>query len=187
MRRFRVAGLFESGMYEFDRGLALVNLADAALLFRSGAGVTGLRLAFVDPLRAPALVRDRGALPRRPRLLRQRLDRGPCQLLPLDRDHQIDDVPHPADDRRGRRLQHRRDAGHDREGEADRHRDPAHPRGRPAQRAAHLRDPGRAHRPGRHAAAAPPWARCWRTTCSAWSRASSTCSARSFSMRGSTT
>jgi lipoprotein-releasing system permease protein len=57
MRRFRVVGLFESGMYEFDRGLALVNLADAALLFRSGAGVTGLRLAFVDPLRAPALVR----------------------------------------------------------------------------------------------------------------------------------
>ena len=30
MRRFRVAGIFESGMYEFDRGLALVNMADAA-------------------------------------------------------------------------------------------------------------------------------------------------------------
>ena len=27
MRRFRVVGLFESGMYEFDRGLALVDLA----------------------------------------------------------------------------------------------------------------------------------------------------------------
>jgi lipoprotein-releasing system permease protein len=58
MRRFRVVGLFESGMYEFDRGLALVNMADAALLFRTGAGVTGLRLAFDDPLRAPALVRE---------------------------------------------------------------------------------------------------------------------------------
>jgi lipoprotein-releasing system permease protein len=58
MRRFRVVGLFESGMYEFDRGLALVNMADAGLLFRSGAAVTGLRLAFVDPLRAPALVRE---------------------------------------------------------------------------------------------------------------------------------
>jgi len=57
MRRFRVVGLFESGMYEFDRGLALVNMADAARLFRSGTGVTGLRLAFIDPLRAPTLVR----------------------------------------------------------------------------------------------------------------------------------
>ena len=57
MRRFRVAGLFNSGMYEFDRGLALVHLTDAARLFRSGEGVTGLRLAFDDPLRAPALVR----------------------------------------------------------------------------------------------------------------------------------
>ncbi|HUA88322.1 MAG TPA: lipoprotein-releasing ABC transporter permease subunit [Steroidobacteraceae bacterium] len=57
MRRFRVAGIFESGMYEFDRGLALVSMADAALLFRTGAGVTGLRLHFSDPLRAPQLVK----------------------------------------------------------------------------------------------------------------------------------
>ena len=57
MRRFKVVGLFQSGMYEFDRGLALVHMADAALLFRTGAGVTGLRLAFNDPLRAPSLVR----------------------------------------------------------------------------------------------------------------------------------
>lgn len=57
MRRFTVVGLFRSGMYEFDRGLALTHMADAARLFRSGAGVTGLRLAFDDPLRAPALVR----------------------------------------------------------------------------------------------------------------------------------
>jgi lipoprotein-releasing system permease protein len=57
MRRFRVVGLFESGMYEFDRGLALVHLEDAARLFRLGSAVTGLRLAFTDPLRAPLLVR----------------------------------------------------------------------------------------------------------------------------------
>ncbi len=57
MRRFTVVGLFRSGMYEFDRGLALTHMADAARLFRSGAGITGLRLAFDDPLRAPALVR----------------------------------------------------------------------------------------------------------------------------------
>jgi lipoprotein-releasing system permease protein len=58
MRRFRVLGVFSSGMYEFDRGLALTNLEDAARLFRVAGGVTGLRLAFSDPLRAPILVRQ---------------------------------------------------------------------------------------------------------------------------------
>lgn len=55
MRRFRVVGIFTSGMYEFDRGLALANMADAARLFRLGDNVTGLRLALTDPLRAPEL------------------------------------------------------------------------------------------------------------------------------------
>jgi lipoprotein-releasing system permease protein len=58
MRRFKVVGVFNSGMYEFDRGLALVHMADAARLFRTGEGVTGLRLAFTDPLQAPSLVRS---------------------------------------------------------------------------------------------------------------------------------
>jgi len=53
MRRFRVVGIFSSGMYEFDRGLALTNMADAARLFRLGDKVTGLRLALTEPLRAP--------------------------------------------------------------------------------------------------------------------------------------
>jgi lipoprotein-releasing system permease protein len=58
MRRFHVVGLFKSGMYEFDRGLALVRLEDAARLFHESGGVSGLRLAFNDPLRAPTLVRE---------------------------------------------------------------------------------------------------------------------------------
>jgi lipoprotein-releasing system permease protein len=53
MRRFHVVGIFSSGMYEFDRGLALIEMSDAARLFRLGDGVTGLRLALTDPLRAP--------------------------------------------------------------------------------------------------------------------------------------
>jgi len=53
MRRFQVVGIFSSGMYEFDRGLALTHMADAARLFRLGDDVTGLRLALADPLRAP--------------------------------------------------------------------------------------------------------------------------------------
>lgn len=44
MRRFTVTGIFEVGMYEYDRGVALIHLADAEKLFRTGQGVTGVRL-----------------------------------------------------------------------------------------------------------------------------------------------
>jgi lipoprotein-releasing system permease protein len=57
-RTFHVVGLFESGMYEFDRSLALVHMADAAKLYRLGDRATGVRLALADPLRAPSLVRQ---------------------------------------------------------------------------------------------------------------------------------
>jgi lipoprotein-releasing system permease protein len=57
MRRFTVSGIFESGMYEFDRGLAIIHMRDAAKLYRLGDGVTGLRLALDDPFQAPQLVR----------------------------------------------------------------------------------------------------------------------------------
>jgi lipoprotein-releasing system permease protein len=56
MRRFLVTGIFQSGMYEFDRGLALVHMADAAKLYRLGDRVTGVRLALQDPLKAPTTV-----------------------------------------------------------------------------------------------------------------------------------
>ncbi len=56
MRRFTVAGVFDAGMYEFDRGLALVNLSDGQKLFRLGDAVTGLRYALEDPYAAPATI-----------------------------------------------------------------------------------------------------------------------------------
>jgi len=58
MRRFTVSGIFSSGMYEFDRGLALVNLQDAARLYRTGDRVTGLRLELDDAFAAPRIVRE---------------------------------------------------------------------------------------------------------------------------------
>ncbi|NDE00763.1 MAG: lipoprotein-releasing ABC transporter permease subunit [Gammaproteobacteria bacterium] len=58
MRRLTVAGTFDSGMYEFDRGLVLLNLRDASRLYRMGEEVSGLRLALNDPLQAPQMVRD---------------------------------------------------------------------------------------------------------------------------------
>jgi lipoprotein-releasing system permease protein len=58
MRRFTITGIFKSGMYEYDRALALVEIHDAARIYRMGDNVTGLRLAIRDPFRAPSVVRD---------------------------------------------------------------------------------------------------------------------------------
>ncbi len=51
-RRLHVAGTFEAGMFEYDRGLIYVHLEDAALLYRTGGEATGLRLAVADIFRA---------------------------------------------------------------------------------------------------------------------------------------
>jgi lipoprotein-releasing system permease protein len=56
MRRFLVTGIFQSGMYEFDRGLALIHICDAAKLYKLGDRVSGIRLALQDPLQAPTAV-----------------------------------------------------------------------------------------------------------------------------------
>jgi lipoprotein-releasing system permease protein len=57
LRRFEVAGIFEAGMFEFDRGQAFIHLDDAARLWRSGERVTGLRLALQDMFLAPEVSR----------------------------------------------------------------------------------------------------------------------------------
>jgi lipoprotein-releasing system permease protein len=57
IKSFRVVGLFEIGMYEFDSGLALIHLADAQKLYRID-GVSGVRLKLGDLFAAPAVARD---------------------------------------------------------------------------------------------------------------------------------
>jgi len=58
MRRFRVSGLFHSGMYEFDSALALAALPDVARVYRMHDNISGLRLALHDPFAAPRVVRE---------------------------------------------------------------------------------------------------------------------------------
>ena len=58
MRRFKVVGLFEVGMYEYDRGYAFVHVEDAAKLFREGDGVTGVRLKLDDLFKAWRVAQD---------------------------------------------------------------------------------------------------------------------------------
>jgi lipoprotein-releasing system permease protein len=58
LRRFTVVGIFEVGMYEYDRGVALVHMADAARLFQMDDRVTGLRLKLDDIFIAPEVSRS---------------------------------------------------------------------------------------------------------------------------------
>jgi lipoprotein-releasing system permease protein len=57
-RRFTVSGIFRVGMYEFDRRLAFIHLADAQKLFRKDDDVSGIRLAVTDIFDAPRIVRE---------------------------------------------------------------------------------------------------------------------------------
>ena len=57
LRRFTVVGIFEVGMYEYDRNMAIIHLADAAKLFRLGDAVSGLRLKLDDIFNAPRISR----------------------------------------------------------------------------------------------------------------------------------
>lgn len=57
-RRFTVSGVFRVGMYEFDRGLVVVHLADAQALLRMDDTVTGVRLKLNDMFEAPRVARE---------------------------------------------------------------------------------------------------------------------------------
>ncbi len=60
-RRFTVSGVFRVGMYEFDRGLVLIHIADAQALYRMGEGVTGVRIKLHDMFAAPQVSRELAA------------------------------------------------------------------------------------------------------------------------------
>ncbi|HZV99848.1 MAG TPA: lipoprotein-releasing ABC transporter permease subunit [Methylophilaceae bacterium] len=53
LKQFRVVGLFQVGMYEYDAGLALIHMQDAAKLYRMADTVSGLRLKLDDLFLAP--------------------------------------------------------------------------------------------------------------------------------------
>ena len=57
LRRFTVVGVFDVGMYEYDRTVALVHIEDAARLLQMDDSVTGVRLKLDDVFNAPAVSR----------------------------------------------------------------------------------------------------------------------------------
>ena len=58
LRRFTVVGIFSVGMYEYDRGVALINMQDAQRLFHLGSRVTGVRIRLDNMFLAPQVSRE---------------------------------------------------------------------------------------------------------------------------------
>jgi len=55
LKRFTVVGLFQVGMYEYDRNMVLIHMDDASKLFRLDGAVSGLRLKLDDLFNAPQI------------------------------------------------------------------------------------------------------------------------------------
>ncbi len=58
LKRFTVSGLFEVGMGEYDSGIGIVHITDAAKLARLGDSVTGVRLKVEDLFEAQEISRE---------------------------------------------------------------------------------------------------------------------------------
>ncbi|KPJ54508.1 hypothetical protein AMJ39_00155 [candidate division TA06 bacterium DG_24] len=57
LKKFRVAGVFDAGMYEYNASLAYISLESAQDIFDMGDRVTGLEVKLDDIYRAPAVAR----------------------------------------------------------------------------------------------------------------------------------
>jgi lipoprotein-releasing system permease protein len=57
LKQFTVVGLFQIGMQEYDSGLALIHIDDAAKLYRMENKVSGVRLKLDDLFNAPAVAK----------------------------------------------------------------------------------------------------------------------------------
>lgn len=58
LKRFTVVGVFEAGMHQFDRSMAIMHIQDAQKLFSMGKNVEGLRLKLDDMFSAYKVTRE---------------------------------------------------------------------------------------------------------------------------------
>jgi len=58
LKQFTVSGIFEVGMFEYDSGLALIDIEDAQKLYGMGDAVSGVRLKLEDLFRSREVARD---------------------------------------------------------------------------------------------------------------------------------
>jgi lipoprotein-releasing system permease protein len=58
MKQFRIAAVFEIGMFEYDANLAIMSLASAQEFYRYGDAVSGIELKLTDPYEAQEVRKD---------------------------------------------------------------------------------------------------------------------------------
>jgi lipoprotein-releasing system permease protein len=58
LKQFTVVGIFEVGMFEYDNGLVLMHVADAAKLLRISDAVSGIRVKVNELFAAPRIARE---------------------------------------------------------------------------------------------------------------------------------
>ena len=58
IRTFAVAGIFQSGMYEYDSSLAYIDLAEAQKFFNMNGSVTGVEIKVTDVFRADEIAKS---------------------------------------------------------------------------------------------------------------------------------
>jgi len=58
LKQFRVVGIFHADHFEYDSGLALINVADAQRLYQLGDRVSGVRLKLADLLQSRTVARE---------------------------------------------------------------------------------------------------------------------------------
>jgi len=58
LRRFKVVGVFEVGMHQFDSAMSYMHIDDASKLFGFKGSVNGVRLKLTDLFEAPAITRQ---------------------------------------------------------------------------------------------------------------------------------
>jgi lipoprotein-releasing system permease protein len=58
LRRFRIVGVFEVGMHQFDAAMAYMHIEDAAKLFSYKERVNGIRLKLTDLFEAPRITHE---------------------------------------------------------------------------------------------------------------------------------
>ena len=87
LKSFKVVGIFEVGMYEYDSGLALIHMSDAQTLYQMEDRVSGVRLKVDDLFMAPRVGRELAGLIDASAYM-QRLDQEPRQFLPRRADRE---------------------------------------------------------------------------------------------------
>ncbi len=58
MKKFKVCGVFDSGMFEYDSGLAYISLKAAQAFFRMGDSITGIEVKVSDIYKTGKIVKD---------------------------------------------------------------------------------------------------------------------------------